>query len=349
MPDQRNAKLTPPFEYDVAISFAGEDRETARRLAEELRLYRLKVFFDEHEPDLLGKSLITELRLVFSEKSMFGLVLISEHYISKEWASKVELPAMQGRIFSDSKEYILPVLIDDTRIPGLDESVAHVDLRLMEIEEAARRIAIKVLKRHYSESNWRNWLVPVQKQTLSLIRNVSRSDLASLFCERMYNSATGEITCVAISAIKLLGDRQFITAIQMLLEKMSDRPATFRFYVLDTKSPAVERFAQLSLEPVERLTQKYERSYSILKNLITPATKNRIRIKFCSYPNLPSLTLFQIDDEFYFRPYLMGDKSDRLNVYRVQKSDSSNDLAVMLGNILADVGFQSRSEDLNWF
>ncbi len=37
------------YEYDVVLSFAGENREYAREMAQKLKAKKLKVFFDEFE------------------------------------------------------------------------------------------------------------------------------------------------------------------------------------------------------------------------------------------------------------------------------------------------------------
>ncbi|HMF36865.1 MAG TPA: hypothetical protein VKF17_09510, partial [Isosphaeraceae bacterium] len=45
-----------PYEYDVALSFAGEERRYAETLAEILRAAGLSVFYDKHhEVTLWGK------------------------------------------------------------------------------------------------------------------------------------------------------------------------------------------------------------------------------------------------------------------------------------------------------
>lgn len=37
------------YEYDVALSFAGENREYVREIAKKLKAKKLKVFYDEFE------------------------------------------------------------------------------------------------------------------------------------------------------------------------------------------------------------------------------------------------------------------------------------------------------------
>lgn len=57
------------FEYDVAVSFAGEDRATAERFAELLKAEGFSVFYDLwNKVDLWGRDLYTHLAEVYSKK-----------------------------------------------------------------------------------------------------------------------------------------------------------------------------------------------------------------------------------------------------------------------------------------
>jgi hypothetical protein len=56
------------FPFDVALSFAGEDRAYARKLEELLRVEGLRVYFDaEQQPDLWGKGLKRRLAISRSQ------------------------------------------------------------------------------------------------------------------------------------------------------------------------------------------------------------------------------------------------------------------------------------------
>ncbi|MBN2732168.1 MAG: TIR domain-containing protein [Balneolaceae bacterium] len=114
--------------YDIAISFAGEDRTIAEQIAKSLDEEDVKVFFDEFEQaNLWGKDLYQYLTDTYSKKSEYCIILISEHYPNKNW-TKLELKAAQERDFSQDKEYILPVRIDDTQVPGLRNTIGYLDL-----------------------------------------------------------------------------------------------------------------------------------------------------------------------------------------------------------------------------
>ncbi len=130
--------------YDVALSFAGEDRPRARKIAELLRGAGVKVFFDEYEQATLwGMNLYSHLSEIYNNKAKFCLMFVSANYAAKLW-TKREREAAQARAFRESREYILPLRLDDTVIPGLDETVAYIDLRTVPEEEVARLVQKKL-------------------------------------------------------------------------------------------------------------------------------------------------------------------------------------------------------------
>lgn len=116
---------TNRLQYDVAISFAGEDREVARALAKLLVDRDVNVFFDEYEKaGLWAKDLYQHLAAVYSNYSRYCIVLISRHYKRKNW-TRHELRHAQERALREHREYILPVKIDDTELAGLPATICY--------------------------------------------------------------------------------------------------------------------------------------------------------------------------------------------------------------------------------
>jgi hypothetical protein len=113
-------------DYDVAISFAGEDRPRAEELANALRNVSVRVFYDADErAQLWGKDLYSHLTELYQSRARFCIILTSKHYATKLWGTQ-ERRAMQARAFSQDAEYILPVRLDDTDIPGLLPTTAYL-------------------------------------------------------------------------------------------------------------------------------------------------------------------------------------------------------------------------------
>lgn len=69
------------YSYDVAISFAGEDRKFAEAVANGLREAGVNVFYDDfYASDLWGEDLSVSLRKVYHEASQFCIMVLSGPY-----------------------------------------------------------------------------------------------------------------------------------------------------------------------------------------------------------------------------------------------------------------------------
>jgi hypothetical protein len=126
---KRNQLGVADFSYDLALSFAGEDRAVAREIASNLLARNFRVFFDENEQAvLLGKDLYQHLHDIYQNRAKYCAIIISESYAAKLW-TKHELRAAQARAFVQSEEYILPLRLDETQIPGIGTTIGYLDIR----------------------------------------------------------------------------------------------------------------------------------------------------------------------------------------------------------------------------
>ena len=107
------------FEYDMAISFAGEDRVIAEDLAEALSNKGVEVFYDKSfKIALLGRELADVFRGIYASKSRFAVVLISRNYLGKNWTN-FEFSIIREQAKKRKSEFILPVRLDDTNMFGI--------------------------------------------------------------------------------------------------------------------------------------------------------------------------------------------------------------------------------------
>jgi hypothetical protein len=135
---------SPSHQYDVALSFAQEDRELAERCAQLLAEAGYRVFYDRWEQhDLLGKELVAHLDTIYREAARYCLIFISKHYVAKAW-TRHELRSAQARALHCHREYILPARLDDTPVPGLPETVGYIDLRSHSVEELVQAVTRKL-------------------------------------------------------------------------------------------------------------------------------------------------------------------------------------------------------------
>jgi hypothetical protein len=131
--------------YDVALSFAGENREYVAQVAKTLKSLGIRVFYDEdQEIDMWGKDLPIHLEIIYGEKSETVVIFGSKYYAEKSYP-RHELKAALSKAIKSKKEYILPAKFDESKIPGIPDSTKFIDLRKYTPEKFAE-IIIKKLK-----------------------------------------------------------------------------------------------------------------------------------------------------------------------------------------------------------
>lgn len=117
--------------YEIAVSFAGENRQLVGEVARELDSKGVRVFYDEFERvRLLGKDLVAYFAEVYGKQARFCAMFISEHYVRKAW-TQLERQHAQSRALVEKDEYILPLRLDDSEVPGLPSTIGYIDIRGM--------------------------------------------------------------------------------------------------------------------------------------------------------------------------------------------------------------------------
>lgn len=114
------------YEYDVAISFAGENRNLAKHIANQLESLDITVFFDEmFEANFLGHTWTKVFKEIFSEKSRFVLCLLDSYHEQKIWPT-FEREHFAPRVVEQS---VIPVYLDDTKFVGIPSDVIGIRFR----------------------------------------------------------------------------------------------------------------------------------------------------------------------------------------------------------------------------
>jgi hypothetical protein len=71
-------------EFDIALSFAGEDRALVEEIANQLKAARVRVFYDNfHKASLWGKDLYQHLQAIYRDKAKYCIVFVSKSYLQK--------------------------------------------------------------------------------------------------------------------------------------------------------------------------------------------------------------------------------------------------------------------------
>ncbi|WP_081770295.1 TIR domain-containing protein [Brevibacterium sp. VCM10] len=135
-------------DFDIVVSFAGEDRELVAELVDKCKSKGYSVFYDEDEvASLWGEELTEYFANVYENRSRAAIMFISEYYADKPWTTHERrsiLVRALGQAANRSSPYVFPIRIDDTDLPGLRSSVSYVDSRKYSVDEIVTFIEKKI-------------------------------------------------------------------------------------------------------------------------------------------------------------------------------------------------------------
>ncbi len=136
------------IKYDVALSFAGEQRNYVEQVSKILeKNYGLKVFYDKSEKEKLwGSNLLDELYKVYSKQAKYVIIFVSKEYKKKIWTNHERQATQEKALKLKNKDYILPVRFDKTQIPGLPDTIGYLDARQNSPYQVALEFAKKIGK-----------------------------------------------------------------------------------------------------------------------------------------------------------------------------------------------------------
>lgn len=107
------------MQYQVALSFAGEQRSYVEKVARNLQARSIVVFYDDFEKiSLWGENAAEAFDKAFAQQANYVVMFISQEYVAKAWPRHERRVAL-SRAVQEPGEYILPVRFDDTPVPGL--------------------------------------------------------------------------------------------------------------------------------------------------------------------------------------------------------------------------------------
>jgi hypothetical protein len=111
------------FDFDFAISFAGENRLLAKTISEQLELLDCSVFFDElFEANYLGNAWHKKFTEVFGEKSRFIICLLDENHRDKIW------PTFERECFTPrvADAAVIPIYLDNSVFVGIPKDIVGI-------------------------------------------------------------------------------------------------------------------------------------------------------------------------------------------------------------------------------
>lgn len=146
----KSSNLMEPKTYQVALSFAGEQREYVEDVAIHLQRRSIALFYDGFEQiSLWGTDGVEAFHEAIAHRAAYVVMFISREYVQKAWPTHERRSAF-SRMVLNQEDCILPVRFDDTPVPGLPEAIIYLRARDFTPAELAANIAQRLGVSPYS-------------------------------------------------------------------------------------------------------------------------------------------------------------------------------------------------------
>jgi hypothetical protein len=123
------------YDFDVVVSFGGPDRAIAKEVTDELQRRGLRVFYDNaYRHELLGEDLTEYLQSMYFKRARYAVPIISRDFMNSKWARNWEWRSILARMQQQNTAYLLPYVIEDVELPGLNPNIGY--LRYSEVTPA---------------------------------------------------------------------------------------------------------------------------------------------------------------------------------------------------------------------
>ncbi|MDR1387940.1 MAG: TIR domain-containing protein [Propionibacteriaceae bacterium] len=129
------------YDFDIAVTFAGEDRAFVDEVVVLVKEAGLTVFYDEDAKiEMWGQDLTEYFPDVYEHRARFAVMFVSAHYAAKPW-TRLERRNVLARAMQSPTPYLLPVRLDSTELAGVRITVAYLDAQV----EGASGIAAAIM------------------------------------------------------------------------------------------------------------------------------------------------------------------------------------------------------------
>jgi formylglycine-generating enzyme len=147
------------YKYDVAISFAEEDKPIAKIISSALKdIGLVSYFYEDENAENWGENLFNIIINRYREEARFSLILISKNYLHKKWAN-IERQIIETIPAREGSAYLLPLIIDDVKSDWITDSILTVrwkdnpkEIALM-IKEKMDKISEKQFRNEHGQEN----------------------------------------------------------------------------------------------------------------------------------------------------------------------------------------------------
>lgn len=131
-------------DFDIAVTFAGEDRDFVDEVVSLVKAAGFSVFYDEDaKVEMWGEDLTEFFPDVYERRARFAVMFVSAHYAAKPW-TRLERRSVLLRAMQSPAPYLLPVRLDNTQLPGVRSAVAYLDAQTEGASGVADAVKVKL-------------------------------------------------------------------------------------------------------------------------------------------------------------------------------------------------------------
>ena len=128
-----------PEQFDIAVSFAGPQRDLAEKFSTIVRAAGFEVFYDDFYPEQLwGKDLPVFFEAIYRTRARYCAIFVSRDYLDRPWTNQERQSAVSRAVEEKGSEYILPIRVDEVDLPGIASTLGYLSVTDRTIEEIAR-------------------------------------------------------------------------------------------------------------------------------------------------------------------------------------------------------------------
>ncbi|GIJ35074.1 toll/interleukin-1 receptor domain-containing protein [Micromonospora sediminimaris] len=123
--------------YDIAVSFAGAQRDQVEAIVRACQALGLNVFYDKDKTvEFWGRNFITGMRTVYGATTRYVVPFLSREYLASAYPMDEYQTALVRAIEISADSYLLPILVGPVEVPAELLSPAIGYLRLEDYEPA---------------------------------------------------------------------------------------------------------------------------------------------------------------------------------------------------------------------
>ena len=134
--------------YDLALSFAGENREFVEKIKSKLQQQGISLFYDnDFQVALWGSDLTIELPKHYLN-ARYVCIFIDKFYLEKMWTFFERQVIIENYLKLKGADYILPIFLNgfNETLPGLSSLVVHLDIDTNKDEDFLTKMLFEKIK-----------------------------------------------------------------------------------------------------------------------------------------------------------------------------------------------------------